>query len=103
MAWSSAWSAQAVDMYLSFYHDQYKPMNGLSQKGWIQSRRYRLKKPRWINIKLSNFVFKQSTSKQAVVNFKQLYQSNSFKDVSEKQMVLLHTKQGWRIFREKSI
>ena len=29
--------------------------------------------------------------------------ARNFKDVSEKQMVLLHTKQGWRIFREKSI
>ena len=103
LAWSAAWSAQAVDMYLSFYHNQYKPMNGLTQKGWVQSRRYRLKKPRWINIKLSNIVFKQKTNKQAVVNFKQLYQSNSFRDVSQKQMVLLYTEQGWQIFREKSI
>ena len=103
LAWSSAWSAQAVDMYLSFYHNQYKPKNGLSRKGWLQSRRYRIKKPRWINVKLSNIVYKQNTNKQAVVNFKQLYQSNNFRDVSEKQMVLLHTEQGWRIFREKSI
>ena len=103
LAWSAAWSAQAVDIYLSFYHNQYKPTNGLSRKGWIQSRHFRLKKPRWIKIGLSNFVFKQNNGKQAVVNFKQLYQSNSFRDVSEKQMVLLHTDEGWRIFREKSI
>lgn len=103
LAWSAAWSAQAVDMYFSFYHNQYQPKNGLSRKSWLQSRRYRIKKPRWINIKLSNIVFKQKSNKQAVVNFKQMYQSNSFRDVSEKQMVLLHTDQGWRIFREKSI
>ncbi len=102
-AWSAAWSAQAVDMYLSFYHSQYRPTNGLSRKGWVQSRRYRLKKPRWIKIGLSNFVIKQNSGKQVVVNFKQLYQSNSFQDVSEKQVVLLHTDEGWRIFREKSI
>jgi len=102
-AWSSAWSAQAVDMYLSFYHNQYKPSNGLSYKGWIQSRRLRLKKPKWIKISLSEFDVKQQTNKQAIVNFKQLYQSNSFRDVSTKQMVLLYTKDGWRIFREKSL
>jgi len=102
-AWSAAWSAQAVDMYLSFYHKQYKPLNGLSHKGWIQSRRYRLKKPRWIKIGLSDFEIKKNTGKQAVVNFKQLYQSNSFRDVSAKQMVLLYTNDGWRIFREKSL
>ena len=103
LAWSAAWSSQAVDMYLSFYHNQYRPKNGLSRKGWVQSRRYRLKKPRWINVKVSNIVFKQKSKKQAVVNFKQSYQSNSFRDVSKKQMVLLYTDQGWRIFREKSI
>ena len=103
LAWSAAWSAQAVDMYFSFYHNQYQPKNGLSRKSWLQSRRYRIKKPRWINIKLSNIVFKQKSNKQAVVNFKQMYQSNSFRDVSEKQMILLHTAQGWQIFREKSI
>jgi len=102
-AWSAAWSAQAVDMYLSFYHEQYKPSNGLSHKGWIQSRRLRLKKPKWIKISLSDFDVKQQTNKQAVVNFKQRYQSNSFHDVSTKQMILLYTKDGWRIFREKSL
>ena len=101
-AWSSAWSAQAVDMYLSFYHNQYRPSNGMSRKGWVQSRRYRLKKPRWIKIGLSNFKIKKQTGTQAVVNFKQLYQSNSFRDVSYKQVVLLNTDDGWRIFREKS-
>ncbi len=101
-AWSSAWSAQAVDMYLSFYHNQYRPANGMSRKGWVQSRRYRLKKPRWIKIDLSDFKIKKQTSTQAVVNFKQFYQSNSFSDVSNKQVVLINTDDGWRIFREKS-
>lgn len=101
-AWSSAWSAQAVDMYLSFYHNQYRPANGMSRKGWVQSRRYRLKKPQWIKIGLSDFKIKKQTSTQAVVNFKQLYQSNSFSDVSNKQVVLINTNDGWRIFREKS-
>ncbi len=102
-AWSAAWSAQAIDMYLSFYHKQYKPSNGLSHKSWVQSRKYRLKKPSWIKIALSDFEIKKNTGKQAIVNFKQLYQSNSFSDKSSKQVVLIYTDDGWRIFREKSI
>lgn len=102
-AWSAAWSAQAVDIYLSFYHNQYQPSNGLSRKGWVQSRSLRLKKPQWIKVGLSNLVVKQNSGKQAVVNFKQSYQSNTFKDVSKKQLVLLYTDQGWQIFREKNI
>lgn len=102
-AWSSAWSAQATDMYLSFYHQKYKPTNGLSRKGWEQSRRYRLKKPRWIKVGLSNFDIRKQSMSQAVVNFKQKYQSNIFKDVSYKQVVLLNTGDGWRIFRENNL
>ncbi len=102
-AWSAAWSAQAANMYLSFYHKQYKPSNGMSLNGWMQSRRYRLKKPRWIKIALSDFKVEKNTGKQAIVNFKQSYQSNSFSDISKKQMVLLYTNDGWRIFREKSL
>ena len=102
-AWSAAWSAQAVDMYLSFYHKQYRPNNGMSRNSWQQSRRYRLKKPNWIKISLSDFKVAKKSEKQAVVNFKQLYQSNSFRDVSDKQMVLIYTDNGWQIFREKSI
>lgn len=102
-AWSAAWSAQAVDMYLSFYHRQYKPSNGLSRKGWVQSRRYRLKKPDWIKVGLSNFKVEKKSAKQAVVSFKQSYQSNSFRDKSAKQVVLLYTEDGWKIFREMSL
>ena len=102
-AWSVAWSAQAVDIYLSFYHEQYKPTNGMSRRGWAQSRRYRLKKPNWIKVKLTGFDVINSTEKKAVVNFKQFYQSNKFRDESSKQMVLLYTDNGWKIFREKSI
>lgn len=102
-AWSVAWSAQAVDMYLSFYHNNYKPSNGVSRNGWEQSRRLKLKKPDWIKVDLSNFNIEKNNGRQAIVEFKQSYQSNSYRDVSLKRMVLLYTDNGWKIFQEKSI
>lgn len=102
-AWSAAWSAQAVDMYLSFYHNNYRPANGLSRNGWEQSRRLKLKKPSWIKVGLSDFNIEKNNGRQAIVKFKQSYQSNRYQDVSSKRMVLLYTDNGWRIFQEKSI
>ncbi|MCW9030315.1 MAG: tetratricopeptide repeat protein [Gammaproteobacteria bacterium] len=102
-AWAAAWSAQAVDVYLSFYHQHYKPANGMSRQDWVQSRQYRLKKPSWIKIALSDLQVEKNTGKQAVVNFKQSYQSNTFNDISVKQMLLIYTDEGWRIYREKSL
>lgn len=102
-AWSAAWSAQSIDIYLSFYHKKYRPEKGQSRKGWAKSRKQRLKKPNWIKIAISNVNIRKNTGKQAIVNFRQSYQSNRFRDVSLKQMVLLYTDSGWQILREKSL
>ena len=70
---------------------------------WAQSRRIRLKKPRWIKVSLSDINITKNTGNNAVVNFKQLYQSNKFSDATLKQMVLLYTDSGWQILSEKSL
>lgn len=102
-AWAAAWSAQAEDIYLSFYHEDYKPDNGVTRKGWERSRRERLKKPKWIKINLSNFKIKNKSDKQVDVIFTQAYQSDTYRDESSKRMVLLYTELGWRIFSERTI
>lgn len=102
-AWAAAWSAQAVDMYLSFYHDQYRAENGMSRKNWEKLRRTRIKKPEWIKVTISDYQLERSDSKQAVVTFKQHYESNGYADVTSKRMVLLYTNNGWQIFQETSL
>lgn len=102
-AWSAAWSAQAVDIYLSFYHQQYLPANNVSKDTWEKSRQLRLKKPNWIKVSLSDIEIKTQSDNQATVIFRQTYRSNSFRDVSFKKMVLHNTDNGWQIFREKSL
>lgn len=102
-AWSAAWSAQAIEIYLSFYHRHYKPSDGLSRNGWEQSRRLKLKKPNWIKVAISDFNIEKNDGRQAIVRFKQAYQSNTYSDITSKRMVLLYTENGWRIFQEKSI
>lgn len=102
-AWSAAWSAQSTDIYLSFYHKDYQPEKGLSRQKWVQSRKMKLTKPSWIKVGLSDINIGENSGEQAVVNFKQIYQSNSFRDESRKQMVLLNTNNGWQILSEKSL
>ena len=75
----------------------------MSRNNWEQSRRYRLKKPRWIKVSLSDLNVIKNTGKQAVVSFKQAYRSNNYRDTSNKKMVLINTDNGWRICREKSL
>lgn len=102
-AWSAAWSAQSVDIYLSFYHQDYLPDNNVSRRSWKKSRQLRLTQPKWIKVSLADIDIKMQSSKQAVVNFKQTYQSNTFSDVSIKKLTLYNTENGWQILREQSL
>ena len=102
--WAAAWSAQAVDLYLSFYGDEFKPVN-LSKNVWAVQRRIRIKKPRWVNVQLADFNVKANSSKQghAVVQLVQDYRADNYRDKTKKQFVMKRTMDGWRILSEQSL
>jgi len=98
--WAAAWSAQDVELYLSFYNKQFLPENGISRGIWTAQRQSRLRKPRWIEVRLSNFLFEQQADDQAEVRLTQIYRSNSFRDKSKKKFLLTHSEDGWQILNE---
>jgi len=102
--WAAAWSAQAVDLYLSFYGEDFKPVK-LSKKVWAVQRRIRIKKPRWVNVRLANFKVQAKPSKEgfAVVQLVQNYRADNYHDKTKKQFVMKHTMDGWRILSEQSL
>jgi len=102
--WAAAWSAQAVDLYLSFYGEEFKPVK-LSKKVWAVQRRIRIKKPRWVNVRLADFKVKAKPSKEgfAVVQLVQNYRADNYHDKTKKQFVMKHTMDGWRILSEQSL
>lgn len=99
-AWAAAWSAQDVELYLSFYNKQFLPESGIAKHTWVTQRQSRLLKPRWIEIRLSDFLFEQRTNDQAEVNVTQIYRSNSFRDKSKKKFLLKRSEDGWQILNE---
>ncbi len=98
--WAAAWSAQDVDLYLSFYDKQFLPENGAARRVWASQRQSRLLKSRWIEVKLSDFIFEQRAKDQAEVEVTQMYRSNSFRDRSKKKFLLKRTDEGWQILNE---
>lgn len=102
--WAAAWSAQAVDLYLSFYGKDFKPSK-LSKKVWAVQRRIRIKKPRWVNVRLADFNVKSNATKDghAVVQVVQNYRADNYRDKTKKQFVMKHTMDGWRILSEQSL
>ncbi|MFV1983322.1 MAG: hypothetical protein ACC657_07260 [Thiohalomonadales bacterium] len=100
--WAAAWSAQDVELYLSFYNKQFIPENGTPRQIWVTQRQSRLLKPRWIEVRLSNFLFEQQEDDQAEVKVTQMYRSDSFQDKSKKKFLLKRSEDGWQILNESN-
>lgn len=101
--WARAWAAQDVARYLSFYAGDFRPDDGLSRQGWEQQRQVRLRRPEWIRIELDKLRIAEQSAHQAVVEFIQEYRSDTYGDVTRKQLILRRENNGWRISREKTL
>ena len=101
--WAAAWAAQDVDLYLSFYASDFQPDDGLSRQEWASQRRLRLTQPSWIKVELGKLRVTGQNDQQAVVEFTQEYRSDTYSDVTHKQLVLDRVGDGWRIRQENSL
>ncbi len=101
-SWAAAWSAQAVDLYLSFYGKDFKPAK-LSKEVWAVQRRERIRKPRWVNVRLKDFEVKPQQKDKMIVQLVQDYRADNYRDKTKKQFIMQRTADGWRILSEKSV
>ena len=101
--WAAAWSAQNVGMYLSFYDNDYKSTQGLSGAAWKKHRYLRLRHPKWIKVKLSDFRVGEIRNGRVIVHLTQDYRSNSYMDRVRKQITLLQSRRGWQILAETNM
>ncbi len=101
--WASAWSAQEVDLYLSFYASEFKPAKGMSRALWERQRSQRLRRPAWVKITLNDFKLEPAEEGLARVRFLQHYQSDNYRDKTWKEILLKPSSEGWRILSERSL
>jgi len=99
--WAQAWSSKDVANYLSFYGDNFRPLNGASKSAWAKYRAEKLQGPSFINISVSDLSVSR-TNQNMRVNFVQGYQSDTYTDRVLKSLELINTAQGWKIIREES-
>ena len=97
--WSAAWSAQAIEDYLSFYGNAFQPANGASLRAWQRNRRNRLAAPEFISVRLENIRF-EGTESAGTLQFRQNYRSNSHQDVVVKTLDLERMNGQWKIVAE---
>ena len=98
MNWAAAWSKQDVNGYFNAYVDSYAPP-GTSHEAWKDLRSSRVSKPSFIRVGVSNMQIKMMKNK-AIATFRQAYESNTFKAVDTKTLVLELMNGTWKITEE---
>ena len=100
--WRSAWSAQDVDSYLALYAPGFRPLSGLSHNAWKAQRRLRLRRPKFIEVRLSDVQIRRLSPALVETTFVQHYRNDHFQDTVRKKLLWRKGPDGhWRIAREE--
>lgn len=100
--WKAAWADKNVPQYLSNYSDDFAIPGKLTRKRWEALRRSRLTRPRYIDLSIVYEKFSIVETNIADVFFKQTYQSNLYRDVTNKVLRLRKEGHAWKILVERS-
>lgn len=100
--WQAAWSDKNIPQYFSNYSDDFQVPAKLTRKNWEALRRSRLTRPRYITLSIVYEKFSIMETDVAEVFFKQSYQSNLYRDVTDKVLRLRKEGQVWKILAERS-
>lgn len=103
LRWANAWANQDVENYINSYQIGFTPEDGRSYQSWKTQRYQRLSKPTFIRVELADVKADLQDNQTAVVSFKQMYQSNTYKDHTRKQLVLKLDNGQWVISKERSL
>ncbi|MCP4598302.1 tetratricopeptide repeat protein [Neptuniibacter sp.] len=103
LAWASAWRSQDHLAYINAYTNNYRPNTKLSHNQWVQQRKVRLNKPKFIKVELSNISIELLRDNLAEVRFDQNYQSNTYSDSVKKRVMMVKTNGQWKISLERSL
>ncbi len=98
--WVATWMAKDVNKYMTFYSKDFAPAR-MSSARWITERRRLVGKAGPIDIRVDD-VKAYSQGDYVVTSFKQVYNSNDFKDSSLKTLTWRQIDGEWIIFKESN-
>lgn len=102
-AWARAWSSGDAKQYLGFYAPGFRPPGGQSRAAWEQSRRERVVKGKRIVVQVQGPKVTFARPEEAVVLFRQSYQSDSLSTSGKKRVTMVRQNGRWLIQREEVV
>jgi hypothetical protein len=98
-AWADAWQNRNIQRYVSFYSPEFRS-KGLDFNNWLQKKTESFQRPGHIRVEISDlWVFIED--KNATARFIQRYQGPTLSDMGEKTLLLVYSKDQWRIVSEQ--
>lgn len=101
--WSSAWSNQDVNIYVTQYVQGYSPSKSLKHSTWVKRRNSSISNPTFITLDLSNIQINVLSKQQATTQFIQAYQSNTYQDTIIKKLTFIKEHGLWKIAKEQTL
>lgn len=101
LAWANAWSNRDVKRYVGTYQSTYAP-KGKTHKDWVAGRGWNFKNKKYIKVSLSTIHIK-ATGNRYRATFKQLYESDTYKDEVNKEILFRLQKGQWKIEKETTL
>lgn len=98
LAWANAWSNRDATNYVKAYLENYATP-GKTNEAWAAGRRWNFKNKKYIKVTLSN-IHIQPDGDQYSATFKQQYQSDTYKDVVNKELRFVQQSGRWKIAKE---
>src|SRR6267378_614231 len=102
LAWADAWSNQKVESYLTFYAQDFKTPKGEAREQWEAARKQRISAPKKIDVAIESPKVVLKGENDAVINFRQVYRSDSLKINSNKTLIMVRREGRWVIQQERT-
>jgi len=101
--WQIAWRELDINGYISSYSPTFTGKKHDTYEDWVASREQRFKSQKWVKLKLSGIVIFARNDGKYAANFTQQYRSDSFSEISRKQLLFAKHPKGWLIVSESEI
>ncbi|MBL0732297.1 MAG: L,D-transpeptidase [Desulfosarcina sp.] len=96
--WLKAWSEKNIKEYGKYYAEDFLS-KGISKKRWLRQKNALNRKYKYIKVKKDDLKINQSKG-MGRVSFLQTYQSDTYRAVGRKKLLLKLEKGEWKIYRE---
>jgi len=99
--WLDAWSSKNIERYGGHYAQDFQSQ-GMNLKAWLAYKTQLNQKYGYIRVSKKNDPVIRRNGETLDVSFVQIYESDAFRSVGLKKLVLKHESGKWKIYRETS-